>query len=67
MHKVTLIPGEGIGPEVTASALEVVATARVSIEWQTFLAGKAALEKYGNPLPERLFDSIRENKVALKL
>lgn len=65
-HKVTLIPGDGIGPEVIAAATEVVAAAGVDIVWDRQLAGAAAVEAGGNPIPEALIRSIRRNRVALK-
>ena len=65
-HKVTLIPGDGIGPEVTAAAVRIVAATGVSIDWDTQLAGLAAIGKYGTPLPETTLESVRRNRVALK-
>jgi isocitrate dehydrogenase (NAD+) len=65
-HTITLIPGDGIGPEVTAAVTRILAAADVDIAWEPFDAGVLALEKYGTPLPQALLDSIRKNKVALK-
>jgi isocitrate dehydrogenase (NAD+) len=65
-HTITLIPGDGIGPEVTAAVTRILASASVDIQWEAFDAGVLALEKYGSPLPPQLLDSIRKNKVALK-
>jgi isocitrate dehydrogenase (NAD+) len=65
-HRVTLIPGDGIGPEVTGAAARVVSATGVEVEWEPELAGLAAIGKYGNPLPDRTLDSIRKNHVALK-
>lgn len=65
-HKVTLIPGDGIGPEITESVLRVIETAGVDIEWDRQLAGSLAIEECGEPVPDKLLDSIRKNKVALK-
>ncbi len=65
-HRVTLIPGDGIGPEVTAAAARVIAATGVEIEWETQLAGLAAIGKHGNPLPDETIESIRRNRVALK-
>jgi isocitrate dehydrogenase (NAD+) len=65
-HTITLIPGDGIGPEVTAAVTRILASASVDIQWEAFDAGVLALEKYGTPLPPQLLDSIRKNKVALK-
>ncbi|MGI6142958.1 MAG: isocitrate/isopropylmalate dehydrogenase family protein [bacterium] len=66
MHTVTLIPGDGIGPEVTAAACEVIVAAGVSINWETVAAGTAAIEEFGTPLPQQVLDSVTKNKVALK-
>jgi isocitrate dehydrogenase (NAD+) len=65
-HRLTLIPGDGIGPEVTAAVLQILAAAGVAIEWERYEAGLLALEKYKTPLPPELIASIRKNKVALK-
>src|SRR5438270_11143105 len=65
-HKITLIPGDGIGPEVTDAVLRIIAAAGVSIDWERHDAGVLALERTGKPLPTDLVDSIRRNKVALK-
>jgi len=65
-HKVTLIPGDGIGPEVTESAVKVIEAAGVDIEWEKFDAGITAVQKYGVSVTDELMDSIRANKVALK-
>jgi isocitrate dehydrogenase (NAD+) len=65
-HTVTLIPGDGIGPEVTEAVLRIIAVAGVSIEWLPFDAGLLALERHGTTLPIELLDSIRRTRVALK-
>jgi isocitrate dehydrogenase (NAD+) len=65
-HTITLIPGDGIGPEVTEAVLRIIKVAGVSIDWQPFEAGVLALERHGSPLPIELLDSIRRNRVALK-
>jgi isocitrate dehydrogenase (NAD+) len=65
-HKITLIPGDGIGPEVTEAVLRVLAATGVSIEWERFQAGVVSFERTGQALPVELIDSIRRNKVALK-
>jgi isocitrate dehydrogenase (NAD+) len=65
-HTITLIPGDGIGPEVVAAAVQIVEAAGVDVEWETQLAGAHALEKYGSTLPESLLESVKRNKVALK-
>jgi isocitrate dehydrogenase (NAD+) len=65
-HRLTLIPGDGIGPEVTQAVLRVLSAAGFRAEWEEFTAGAAALAEHGTTLPEPLLDSIRKNKVALK-
>jgi isocitrate dehydrogenase (NAD+) len=65
-HTITLIPGDGIGPEVTDAVLRIIAAAGVSIEWDRHDAGVRAVERTGTPLPLELIESIRRNKVALK-
>jgi len=65
-HKITLIPGDGIGPEVTEAVLRILSAAGVSIDWERHDAGILALEKHKTPLPPELVASIRTNKVALK-
>jgi isocitrate dehydrogenase (NAD+) len=65
-HVVTLIPGDGIGPEVTKPAQEIIKAAGVEIEWESFLAGAEALERTGETVSDELLDSIKRNKVALK-
>jgi isocitrate dehydrogenase (NAD+) len=63
---VTLLPGDGIGPEVSEAAVRVLDAAGAEIEWERHIAGREALEKYGNPLPPEVLESIRRNCVALK-
>ena len=65
-HKLTLIPGDGIGPEVTGAAISVMRAAGVQFEWDSFVVGAEALSRFGDPLPQDLIESIRRNKVALK-
>ena len=65
-HRVTLIAGDGIGPEVTEAALRVVEAAGVRIEWERVEAGSEVAAKEGTPLPDRVLDSVRRNRVALK-
>nr|WP_041468557.1 isocitrate dehydrogenase (NAD(+)) [Chloroherpeton thalassium] len=65
-HKITLLPGDGIGPEITSAVLKIIKATGVSIEWEKFHAGKTAIEKFGEPLPRAILDSIKANKVALK-
>ncbi|MBL7081631.1 MAG: isocitrate/isopropylmalate dehydrogenase family protein [Candidatus Omnitrophica bacterium] len=66
LHRVTLIPGDGIGPEVVRAAKSCIEATGVDIRWDEVLAGQTALEKYGQLLPAETLDSIRQNKVALK-
>jgi isocitrate dehydrogenase (NAD+) len=63
---ITLMPGDGIGPEVTAATVSVLTAAGVNLDWETHIVGADALAKYGDPLPKELLDSIKRNKVALK-
>jgi isocitrate dehydrogenase (NAD+) len=63
---VTLIPGDGTGPEVTGSVQEVFEALGVDIEWEVAEAGETVMEEEGTPLPENVLESIRRNKVALK-
>lgn len=65
-HKITLIPGDGIGPEITNATINVLNHSGVNIEWETVEAGVSALEKYKDPLPQEVIDSIARTKVALK-
>jgi len=65
-HKITLIPGDGIGPEVTEATLKVVEAAGIEVEWQRMSAGASAHAKYGKYLPDELLESIYRNRVALK-
>ncbi|MDO8848780.1 MAG: isocitrate/isopropylmalate dehydrogenase family protein [Coriobacteriia bacterium] len=65
-HTVTLIPGDGIGPELTRAMTRVVEAAGVDIEWEIAEAGAGVMDKYGTPLPEHVLESIRKNKVAIK-
>lgn len=65
-HRVTLIPGDGTGPELMDAARRVIEATGVDIEWEVHEAGLDVMEKYGTPLPEHVLDSIRRNKVAFK-
>ena len=66
MQKVTLIPGDGIGPEITNSVTEILEAAGADIEWEVQTAGADVAETEGSPLPDRVIESIKRNKVALK-
>ncbi|MEN6357610.1 MAG: isocitrate/isopropylmalate dehydrogenase family protein [Armatimonadota bacterium] len=65
-YKITLIPGDGTGPEITEATRRVIEATGVDIEWEVKEAGVDVMEKYGTPLPAGVLDSIRANKVALK-
>ena len=65
-HKITLLPGDGIGPEVTASVVAILECAGVDIEWEKYFVGSEAIARFGDPLPQEVLDSILRNKVALK-
>ncbi len=65
-HRVTLIPGDGIGPELAEATRRVLDVSGVAFEWEVVEAGEATIAEYGTPLPEHVLDSIRRNKVALK-
>ena len=65
-HTITLIAGDGIGPEVAGAVVKILETAGLAVEWESHLAGALALERHGATLPAELLDSIRRNRVALK-
>jgi isocitrate dehydrogenase (NAD+) len=65
-HKITLIPGDGIGPEVTEAAIKCIEATGARIEWEKVYAGEEARDKFGELLPKNSLDSIRKNKVCLK-
>jgi isocitrate dehydrogenase (NAD+) len=65
-HTITLIPGDGIGPEVTKPTLQIIKAAGVNVEWETQLVGAEALKKKGTTLPKELMDSFERRKIALK-
>src|SRR5687767_2802160 len=65
-YTVTLIPGDGIGPEVAAAAVRVLSATGIAFEWETQMAGATALAKEGSALPDHVLESIRKNRVALK-
>ncbi len=65
-HKVTLIPGDGIGSEITGAVVRIIEAAGVEIEWESYIAGAEALSRFGDPLPQDVLESIKRNKVALK-
>jgi len=65
-YKITLIPGDGTGPEISEATRRVLDSTGVKIDWEVAEAGSDVMEKYGTPLPESVLDSIRKNKVAIK-
>ncbi len=65
-HTITLIPGDGIGPEVSAAVVQIIEATGADIHWETHYAGAQALEHFGTTLPDELLESIKRNKVALK-
>ena len=65
-HRVTLIPGDGIGPELAEATRRVLEATGVGFEWEYQQAGEAMIAEHGTPLPDAVLDSIRRNKVALK-
>ncbi len=65
-HRVTVIPGDGIGPEVTRAAMRVVEAAGVSIEWEMVQAGAEMVARYGTAVPDEVINAIVKNRVALK-
>ena len=65
-HTITLIPGDGVGPEVSAAARRVIDATGVDIEWEVHDAGLGVMEQHGEPMPAHVLDSIRRNRVAIK-
>ena len=65
-HNITLIPGDGIGPEIIAATVRIIEASGVDISWETHIIGAQALEKYGTTIPDSTIESIKRNKVALK-
>ncbi|MGH7424550.1 MAG: isocitrate/isopropylmalate family dehydrogenase, partial [Candidatus Methylomirabilales bacterium] len=65
-HRVTLIPGDGTGPEITEATRRVLEATGVAFDWDYRYAGAGVMEQWGTPLPEHVLESIRRNKVALK-
>jgi isocitrate dehydrogenase (NAD+) len=65
-HRVTLIPGDGIGPELAEASRRVLDATGIGFEWEVVDAGEGVMEQYGTPLPDHVLESIKRNKVALK-
>ena len=66
MKTVTLIQGDGIGPEIIDSVVKIIEAANVKIDWDLQTAGAHLIETEGTPLPQRVIDSVKKNQVALK-
>lgn len=66
MKRVTLIKGDGIGPEITDSVMKIINAAGIAIDWDIQTAGDDLIETEGTPLPQRVLDSVKQNKIALK-
>jgi isocitrate dehydrogenase (NAD+) len=66
VHHVTLIPGDGVGPEVSEATRRVIDATGVQVDWDVQQAGLGVMEQYGDPMPAHVLDSIRRNKVAIK-
>jgi isocitrate dehydrogenase (NAD+) len=66
MHTITLIPGDGIGPEISEATMRAIDATGVKIKWDIQNAGEDVLKKEGTPMPQRVIDSIKKNKIALK-
>lgn len=65
-HTITLIPGDGIGPEIVSATVRIIEATGIDVEWETQILGAQALEKLGSTLPDSAIESMRRNKVALK-
>src|SRR5574341_896254 len=65
-HRITLIAGDGIGPEVASAVVRIIDACGVEVEWEEHIAGQAALDKFGATRPDELLESIKRNKVGLK-
>ena len=63
---ITLIPGDGIGPEISDATVRCVDELKLGIEWEVMKAGADCIAEYGTPLPENVIKSIKKNKVAIK-
>ncbi len=66
MHTITLIPGDGIGPEITKAVVDIFAAAQVPVQWEEQNAGQTTFDQSGELMPQALFDSLERNRVALK-
>ena len=66
MYNITLIKGDGIGPEISEAVLRIIRASGVEINWDIQTAGADVIEREGTPLPDRVIQSIKKNKIALK-
>ncbi len=66
MYTITLIPGDGVGPEVVRAAKKCIEATGVPIKWDEQIAGADIMDKSGTPLPDHVIDSIKKNKIAIK-
>src|ERR1700752_263511 len=66
MYTITLIPGDGIGPEISETVRNILEATKIPIQWEVYEAGQRALVQFGDVLPCKVLDSIIRNKVALK-
>ena len=65
-HKITLIPGDGIGPEVTGATVRILEATGLKFEWESFAAGAEAFEKYQEYIPKELIESLERTGIGLK-
>src|SRR5687768_14441602 len=65
-HRITLIPGDGIGHEVSAAVVRIIQAAGVAVDWERFIVGSEALDRFGSPLPDNVLESVRRTGIALK-
>ena len=65
-HRITLIPGDGVGPEITAATVRVLEATGVRFDWEEVTIGEKALQETGTPLPDEVLASVKKNKIALK-
>ncbi|HLA96376.1 MAG TPA: isocitrate/isopropylmalate family dehydrogenase, partial [Pyrinomonadaceae bacterium] len=65
-HTITLIPGDGIGPEIVAATVRILEATGIDVTWETQILGAQALEKYGSTLPDAAIEAMKRNKVSLK-
>src|SRR3989338_7779885 len=66
VYRITLLPGDGIGPEVSGAMKRCIDATGVKVEWEEQPVGEFAIKKFGTPLPEQALASVRKNKVAIK-